>query len=161
MRSDFGTMLALIWHGNDLCVFALGSQELGNLAADREEWSSALIHWDAALRQNPEHQIAARLLEAKAQVLLELGRTFEAIKSSTAATELAPNFAAAFLTLGRAQLNFGEPGYAIHSLERAKKMDFQGEVAAAATVDLADARELQLKRMQRGEEASGTKVHLK
>lgn len=131
------------------------------MAAGREEWSTALTHWDAALRLSPEHQMAAKLLEAKAQVLIELGRTFEAIKSSTAATELAPNFAAAFLTLGRAQLNFGEPEYAVQSLERAIKLDFQGEVAAAATLDLADAQELQLRRRQRGEEASGTRVHFK
>lgn len=41
-------------------------------------------------------------------MLLELGRNFESVAAATRATELAPEWAPGLLTLGRAQLNFGE-----------------------------------------------------
>ena len=49
---------------------------------------------------------------------LELGRDYEALKAATRATQLSPTMAEAFLTLGRAQLNYGEPQLAQQSLER-------------------------------------------
>lgn len=61
----------------------------------------------------------AILHEQKAQVLLEVGEAWNALKAATRATELEPKWAEAWVTLGRAQLNFGEPDSAIESFDRA------------------------------------------
>lgn len=61
----------------------------------------------------------AVLHEQKAQVLLEIGDAWNALKAATRATELEPSWAEAWITLGRAQLNFGEPDIAIKSFDRA------------------------------------------
>lgn len=42
--------------------------------------------------------------EARAQVLLELGKVFDAIQAATRSTEVAPSWVAGFLTLARAQV---------------------------------------------------------
>ncbi|EXC04744.1 Tetratricopeptide repeat protein 33 [Morus notabilis] len=74
----------------------------------------------------------AVLHEQKAQVLLEIADAWSALKAAThsgctyhyefeltGATELEPSWAEAWITLGRAQLNFGEPDSAIQSFDRA------------------------------------------
>ncbi|XWS25067.1 hypothetical protein CRYUN_Cryun27aG0039200 [Craigia yunnanensis] len=64
-------------------------------------------------------QAQGNQLAEKAQVLLEIGDAWSALKSATRATELEPSWAEAWITLGRAQLNFGEPDSAIESFDRA------------------------------------------
>ncbi|KAG0470968.1 hypothetical protein HPP92_015514 [Vanilla planifolia] len=70
-------------------------------------------------------------MSKKAQILLELGETWNAIKSATRATELDPAWAEAWITLGRAQLNFGEPDMAIDSFDKALVLKPDHEEAKA------------------------------
>lgn len=91
-------------------------EEQGNKLAGDGKFSEALGKWEAALTLMPERAV---LHEQKAQVLLELGEAWSALKAATRATELEPTWAEAWITLGRAQLNFGEPDSAIESFDRA------------------------------------------
>ncbi|KAE8701792.1 hypothetical protein F3Y22_tig00110505pilonHSYRG00174 [Hibiscus syriacus] len=80
------------------------------------KYREALGKWEVALNLIPEHAV---LFEQKAQVLVELGDAWSALKAATRAPELEPSWAEALVTLGRAQLNFGEPDSAIESFDRA------------------------------------------
>ncbi|PIN16484.1 hypothetical protein CDL12_10865 [Handroanthus impetiginosus] len=88
----------------------------GNKLAEEGKYREALGKWETAITLTPERAI---LHEQKAQVLLELGEAWNALKAATRATELEPGWAEAWMTLGRAQLNFGEPDCAIESFEKA------------------------------------------
>ncbi|KAJ6834195.1 tetratricopeptide repeat protein 33 [Iris pallida] len=61
----------------------------------------------------------AKLHEQKAQVLLEIGDAWSSLKAAARATELDPLWAEAWITLGRAQLNYGEPDIAMESFDKA------------------------------------------
>ncbi|PHU19988.1 hypothetical protein BC332_11139 [Capsicum chinense] len=91
-------------------------QEQGNKLAEEGKYREALGKWESALLLMPDRAI---LHEQKAQILLELGETWKALKAATRATELEPSWDEAWVTLGRAQLNYGEPDSAIESLDRA------------------------------------------
>ncbi|XVF64467.1 hypothetical protein PTKIN_Ptkin09bG0172100 [Pterospermum kingtungense] len=80
------------------------------------KYREALGKWEAALNLMAENAV---LHEQKAQILLEIGDTWSALKAAARATELEPSWAEAWVTLGRAQLNFGEPDSAIESFDRA------------------------------------------
>ncbi|KAL5559705.1 hypothetical protein UlMin_035916 [Ulmus minor] len=91
-------------------------QAQGNKLAEDGKYREALGKWEAALTLMPE---SAVIHEQKAQLLLEIGDAWSALKAATRATELEPSWAEAWTTLGRAQLNFGEPDSAIQSFDRA------------------------------------------
>ncbi|KAI5664446.1 hypothetical protein M9H77_23769 [Catharanthus roseus] len=147
-------------------------EEQGNKLAENGKYREALGKWETALTLIPDR---ATLHEQKAQVLLEIGEAWNALKAATqfriqhsyavdilhisfaGATELEPKWAEedllvgkgknmfyilakvvkrsgnnslvhgfltsislqAWVTLGRAQLNFGEPDSAIESFDRA------------------------------------------
>lgn len=80
------------------------------------KYREALGKWEAALNLMPGNAV---LHEQKAQVLLEIGDPWSALKAATRATELESSWAEAWITLGRAQLNFGEPDSAIESFDKA------------------------------------------
>ncbi|KAJ4966303.1 hypothetical protein NE237_018152 [Protea cynaroides] len=88
----------------------------GNKLAEEGRLHEALGKWEAALTLMPEKAV---LHEQKAQVLLEIGDAWSALKAAKRATALEPSWFEAWITLGRAQLNFGEPDSAIESLDRA------------------------------------------
>ncbi|KAF3778266.1 Tetratricopeptide repeat protein 33 [Nymphaea thermarum] len=88
----------------------------GNKLAENGRYHEALSKWEAALTLMPDRAI---LHEEKAQVLLEIGEAWKALKAATRATELEPLWAEAWVTLGRAQLNFGEPEASIESFDKA------------------------------------------
>ncbi|KAJ8464341.1 hypothetical protein OPV22_026893 [Ensete ventricosum] len=100
----------------------------GNQLAEDGKYHEALGKWEAALTLEPKDAV---LHEQKAQVLLELGDSWNALKAATQATELQPSWFEAWLTLGRAQLNFGEPDSAIQSFDRALKIKPDHEDAQA------------------------------
>ncbi|EEF42074.1 conserved hypothetical protein [Ricinus communis] len=91
-------------------------QSQGNKLAEDGKYREALGKWEAALNLMPGSTV---LHEQKAQVLLEIGDAWNALKAATRATELEPSWAEAWITLGRTQLNFGEPDSAIESFDRA------------------------------------------
>uniref|UniRef100_A0A2P2LF63 Uncharacterized protein n=1 Tax=Rhizophora mucronata TaxID=61149 RepID=A0A2P2LF63_RHIMU len=91
-------------------------QSQGNKLAEDGKYREALGKWEAALNLMPESVVVH---EQKAQVLLELGDAWGALKAATRATALEPSWAEAWVTLGRAQLNFGEPDSAIESFDKA------------------------------------------
>ncbi|KAL1309130.1 hypothetical protein HN51_051807 [Arachis hypogaea] len=99
-------------------------QAQGDKLALDGKYREALGKWESALTLTPDLSV---LHEQKAQVLLEIGDAWNALKAATRATELEPSWAEAWLTLGRAQLNFGEPDNAIESFDSALalKPDFE------------------------------------
>ncbi|KAI5394362.1 uncharacterized protein LOC127092619 [Lathyrus oleraceus] len=99
-------------------------QAQGDNLAMEGKYREALGKWEAALTLAPD---VPALHEQKAQVLLEIGEPWTALKAATRATELKPSWAEAWVTLGRAQLNYGEPDNAIESFDRALalKPDFE------------------------------------
>ncbi|XP_062159094.1 uncharacterized protein LOC133866551 [Alnus glutinosa] len=101
---------------SDAKQLAHSFQAQGNKLAEDGKYREALGKWEAALTLMPE---SAVLHEQKAQVLLEIGDSWNALKAATRATELEPSWAEAWITLGRAQLNFGEPDSAIESFDKA------------------------------------------
>ncbi|KAL2513101.1 Tetratricopeptide repeat (TPR)-like superfamily protein [Abeliophyllum distichum] len=88
----------------------------GNKLAQDGNYREALGKWESAIILLPERAV---LHEQKSQVLLELGESWHALKAATRATVLEPTWAEAWITLGRAQLNFGEPDCAIESFDKA------------------------------------------
>ncbi|KAI9113112.1 hypothetical protein K1719_015637 [Acacia pycnantha] len=106
-------------HPSDLSESRRLAQEFqaqGDKLAEDGKYGEALGKWESALSLTPE---VAVLHEQKAQVLLEIGDPWNALKAAMRATELQPSWAEAWVTLGRAQLNFGEPDCAIESFDRA------------------------------------------
>ncbi|KAJ4700792.1 Tetratricopeptide repeat 33 [Melia azedarach] len=91
-------------------------QAQGNKLAEEGKYREALGKWEASLNLMPENAV---LQEQKAQVLLEIGDAWSALKAAARATELQPSWAEAWITLGRAQLNFGEPDSAMESFDKA------------------------------------------
>ncbi|KAJ4790337.1 Tetratricopeptide repeat protein 33 [Rhynchospora pubera] len=91
-------------------------QSQGNHLAEAGKYREALSKWEGALNIMPENEI---IHEQKAQVLLELGDAWNSLKAATRATQLKPSWPEAWVTLGRAQLNYGEPDSAIDSFDKA------------------------------------------
>ncbi|KAL6212017.1 hypothetical protein ACLB2K_017240 [Fragaria x ananassa] len=91
-------------------------QSQGTKLAEDGKYREALGKWESALMLMPKSTV---LHEQKAQVLIEIGDAWNAIKAATRATELEPSWAEAWVTLGRAQLNFGEPDSAVQSFDKA------------------------------------------
>ncbi|KAF8103181.1 hypothetical protein N665_0188s0132 [Sinapis alba] len=114
----------------------------GDKLAEEGRYEEALGKWEAALNIVPENAV---IHEQKAQVFLEIGDPWKALKAATRATEIEPSWAEAWTTLGRAQLNFGEPDSAIRSFETALSINAESREAKE---DLQAAKQLIKKREQ-------------
>ncbi|XP_078172007.1 tetratricopeptide repeat (TPR)-like superfamily protein [Carex rostrata] len=101
-------------------------QSQGNQLAEAGKYKEALSKWETALNLMPENETVH---EQKAQVLLELGDAWNSLKAATRATQLKPSWPEAWVTLGRAQLNFGEPDSAIESFDKALALKADNEEA--------------------------------
>ncbi|CAF2223009.1 hypothetical protein HID58_028858 [Brassica napus] len=114
----------------------------GDKLAEEGRYEEALGKWEAALNIGPQNAI---IHEQKAQVFLEIGDPWKALMAATRSTELDPSWAEAWTTLGRAQLNFGEPDSAISSFETALSINAESKEAKE---DLQAAKQLIKKREQ-------------
>ena len=106
--------------------------------------AEALNKWQDALRLTPKRAV---LFDLRAQVLLEQEDTWPALRSATRAVALDPSWADAHVTLGHAQLNFGEPELALQSAERALELDPENKQAKH---DQGVAREILASRKREG-----------
>ncbi|KAJ3675226.1 hypothetical protein LUZ60_004268 [Juncus effusus] len=113
---------------DDRKSIVMSLQSEGNRFAEAGKYREALSKWESALNLMPENEI---LHEQKAQILLELGDSWNALKSASRATDLKPSWPEAWITLGRAQLNFGEPDSAIKSFDKALALNADCEEAKA------------------------------
>ncbi|XP_062223106.1 uncharacterized protein LOC133921985 [Phragmites australis] len=103
-------------HGLKPLDTAESLQHQGDKLAEEGKYHEALGKWEAALTLTPDNAV---LHEQKSQVLLEMGDAWRALTAAARATELDPLWPEAWVTLGRAQLNFGEPDSAILSFDKA------------------------------------------
>mmetsp|Transcript_2104 Transcript_2104/g.4839 ORF Transcript_2104/g.4839 Transcript_2104/m.4839 type:complete len:252 (+) Transcript_2104:342-1097(+) len=101
-------------------------QALGCALMEDGNPHDALAKWREALSLTPSR---AELFELMAQVLLDLGETWQAIQCATRATELAPSWSEAYVTLGHAQINMGEPELALESAQTALACDPKNDQA--------------------------------
>ncbi|KAG1369938.1 tetratricopeptide repeat protein 33 [Cocos nucifera] len=115
-NSDGSKSVAIDSREDGLRKLVESFQSQGNQLAENRRYREALGKWEAGLTLMPENAI---LHEQKAQILLEIGDAWNALKAATRATELEPSWLEAWITLGRAQLNFGEPDSSIESFDRA------------------------------------------
>ena len=114
-------------------------QEEGVTAAESGDFAQALRKWDGAAALHPDN---AALHELRSQGYLATESFWEAIQAAERAVAIDPSFAGALITLGRAQLNFGEFAKAVESFERVVAQDASLARDEDVEEDLARARQL-------------------
>ena len=132
----------------------------GCVLAEAGRFHEARARLDEAVRRDPK---CATAHEALAQVLLEQGLAFEAVRAAEAACGCRPAWAVACLTLGRAQRNLGELRLALGSCDAAlhrataaaADADAGGEEEEARAEALEVERLLVLQRVRSGGVANG------
>mmetsp|Transcript_34076 Transcript_34076/g.55550 ORF Transcript_34076/g.55550 Transcript_34076/m.55550 type:complete len:439 (+) Transcript_34076:17-1333(+) len=81
--------------------------------------------WKTLIFQH--RKIGSKMFEYQAQILLEFDRDFEAIKACQSCILLNASNAINWLTLARAELNFGDPFQALQSISKAVELDFEND----------------------------------
>ena len=104
-------------------------EEQGCVLAEAGRFHEARVRLDEAVRRDPA---LASAHESLAQVLLELGDAFAAVRAAEAACGCQPSWGVAYLTLGRAQRNLGELRLSLGSLEAALGRGLEADDAAEA-----------------------------
>jgi tetratricopeptide (TPR) repeat protein len=126
-------------------------------AAGAGEFVQAAALFRQARALDPANASAADL-EALAQCLLETGDAPGAAEAATAALRCRPEWAVAYLTLARAQLNAGAFGAAARAFRDAVARD--GSLAEEAQEDLETAQRLQLAQDERELVVNGVALRL-
>ena len=122
-------------------------QQQGAVLADAERWSAALAKFDEAASRDPSSSAAH---EMRSQVLLQLGRNFDAVQAALQACSAAPDWGEARLSLARAQLNLGEPALALASAEAAILLGCDNQDEAIAEIEDIEGALLQAARATNG-----------
>lgn len=120
-------------------VAASRLRDEGVAAAEAGDFVLALRKWDGAVALKPDDP---SLHELRSQCYLASDSFWEAIQAAERAIALDPGCSAAFLTLGRAQLNFGEFEKAVETFERLCTLDSSLARDEGVEEDLARARQL-------------------
>jgi predicted Zn-dependent protease len=110
-------------------------QAEGCTLAEEGNFAGALVRWDQAIRLTPDRAV---LHELRAQVLIEMDQVFPAVQAATMAVTLAPHWPEGYLTLARAQLNYGEVELAIENLTHLLRIDSQNSIAKAELLSAQD-----------------------
>lgn len=90
-------------------------QDEGSTLAESGRFRAAMARWFEAIDVDPSNAVAFELL---AQASMALCEDFRAIQFALRATELAPAWGDAFLTLARCHLNFGELELALQHINK-------------------------------------------
>ena len=80
----------------------------------------ALDHFERGIKLDPSHYLC---WELKSQVLLHFDKFLPAIHAAEEATRLAPDWPEGFVTLARAQREFGEIEMAVENMKKALSLD--------------------------------------
>ena len=116
--------------------------EKGGLLAEQGMLKEAISQWILGLSANPPQYEASRLWESRAQAHMALEEWFLAVRCAEYATQNDPAWGDGFVTLGRAQLNLGEPSMAVASFQRALTIGLESEAdTEEAKQDLCYAKE--------------------
>lgn len=91
-------------------------KQQGNTLAETGDFATALAKFSSACLMDAGDYT---LHELKAQVLLQMARPFEAINAASQCVSLQPGWAEGWLTLARAQADFGELDLAMASIHTA------------------------------------------
>ncbi|GLD94986.1 hypothetical protein PINS_up003611 [Pythium insidiosum] len=97
-------------------------QTEGNTLAECGRFRAAIDRWQEAIAMDPTNAV---LHELMAQGCMAGCEDFRAVQFAQKATDLAPDWADGYQTLGRALLNFGELELAMQSIRKA--IDLGGE----------------------------------
>eukprot|EP00933_Yihiella_yeosuensis_P066562 TRINITY_DN708_c1_g5_i1.p1 TRINITY_DN708_c1_g5~~TRINITY_DN708_c1_g5_i1.p1 ORF type:complete len:245 (-),score=57.02 TRINITY_DN708_c1_g5_i1:106-840(-) len=116
----------------------------GGILAQSERFAEALGLWEQALTFAEDPGDKAKILEQMAQVLLELDRVFDAVRTAQRAVETRPMWHWCHVTLGRALLCFGELERAVESLRRASHLVTQERLSTESTKESADEEGIRL-----------------
>lgn len=95
----------------------------GDQFAEEEEFIPAVRAWREALFYSDDNEFRGTLYEQLAQVLMEVDQLFNAVVAAEEAVKLRPSWSVAYLTLSRAQLQWGDPDVALTSLEKGLDID--------------------------------------
>ncbi|GLI59001.1 hypothetical protein VaNZ11_000824 [Volvox africanus] len=131
---------------SDPIALAADLKERGQEHATHGRFSEARSLLGQAVRLVPGR---ADLHKLHAQVLMEMGYTWEAVRAATRAVELQPEWAEAHVTLARAQRNLGEPVLAEASFKRA--LEHEPEDADIVSGELREVRALATRQRTMGE----------
>jgi tetratricopeptide (TPR) repeat protein len=127
-------------------------QQQGVTLAEAERYNAALACFDDAVRRDPT---SATAHEQRAQVLLELGRFFEAVVAAQHACDASPDWGDARLTSARAHLNLGEVALALASGEAAISL---GCDSSEVVAEVAEIEEILLRCAIRADVAGETEL---
>eukprot|EP00940_MAST-03C_sp_MAST-3C-sp2_P000275 g275.t1 len=98
----------------------------------------------------------AEIHEMRAQILSELEQDFRAVEAAHLATSMRPAWPCGWVTLGRAQLNFGEVSMALQSFEKAMSLSPSNAEVVRKHVD--ECRKLIAEFRRKGKDLTTTRI---
>ena len=125
----------------NLCNEAIDAAEKSYYRDAQQKFEDALRIVHEMLPESNDQELIkkkVKILEMKAQVLLEVDKPFQAIKLLEEAIENQSDWWILYQTLGRAQLQLGEPKLALGNFKKCVSLD--GELAGEVEDDIRTAK---------------------